>query len=48
MVNKAMTKRREKLENSQNLIIEMRPEFAQALKKSISFSRKFMTTVTTF
>lgn len=41
MVNKAMAKRKDKLEHSQNMIVEMRPEFAQALKKSISFSCKY-------
>ena len=40
MINKAMVDRKKKLEESQNLIVEMRPEFANALKKSISFSCK--------
>jgi hypothetical protein len=38
MINKAMQQRKEKLEQNQNMIVEMRPEFAAALKKSISFS----------
>lgn len=45
MVNKAMTDRKQKLEQSQNLIVEMRPEFANALKKSISFSCKLIETI---
>jgi hypothetical protein len=31
MINEAMKKRKQKLEASQNLIVDMRPEFAQAL-----------------
>lgn len=40
MINKALVDRKKKLEESQNLIVEMRPEFANALKKSINFSCK--------
>ena len=40
MINKAMTARRKKLEQNQNLMVEMRPEFAQALKRCESFSSK--------
>ena len=40
MINKAIKKRREKLENSQNMMVEMKPEFEAALKKCISFSCK--------
>jgi hypothetical protein len=35
-----MNMRNEKLEKSQDLLIEMRPEFAAALKKCSTFSSK--------
>jgi hypothetical protein len=38
MVDKAMMDRRKKLEQSQNQMVDMRPEFVQALKKCVSFS----------
>jgi hypothetical protein len=38
-----LARRKAKLENTQNMIVEMRPEFAQALRRSISFSCKFLT-----
>ena len=41
MINRAMKARKSKLERSQNLLIEMRPEFAEALKKCQSFSSRF-------
>jgi hypothetical protein len=40
MINRSLQQRKDKLEKSQNLLVEMRPEFANALKKSISFSCK--------
>ena len=40
MINSAMTARRKKLEKNQNLLVEMRPEFAAALKRCDSFSSK--------
>lgn len=42
MINEAMLRRRSKLEQSQNQIVEMRPEFAEALQRSINFSSKFI------
>jgi hypothetical protein len=36
----AMAKRKDKLEKNQNMIVELRPEFAAALKKCTSFSSK--------
>jgi hypothetical protein len=41
MVDKALKERKEKLEKNQDLIVEMKPEFANALKKCIGFSSKF-------
>lgn len=38
MINVAMAKRKAKLEKSQNLMVEMKPEFSEALKKSTSFT----------
>ena len=38
MIDAALTTRRKKLEENQNLIVEMRPEFAEALKKTLQFS----------
>ena len=38
LITKAMEVRKDKLEHNQNLVVEMRPEFAKALKKSINFS----------
>jgi hypothetical protein len=43
MVSKAVKDRVQKLEKSQDLIVEMKPEFEAALKKCISFSSKLMT-----
>ena len=40
MINKAMTKRKTKLEQSQALLIEKKPEFAEALKNCNNFSSK--------
>jgi hypothetical protein len=40
MINHSLQQRKEKLEKSQNLLVEMRPEFANALRNSISFSCK--------
>ena len=40
MVNNAFKGRKERLEKSQNLMVEMKPEFEAALKKCISFSSK--------
>jgi hypothetical protein len=40
LVANAMQARKDKLEHSQDLMVEMRPEFAEALKKSINFSSK--------
>ena len=41
MITKAMQDRRKKLEVSQNQLVDMRPEFASALKRCQSFSCKF-------
>ena len=40
MINNAMSTRKKKLEKNQNLLVEMRPEFAEALKRCDSFSSK--------
>jgi hypothetical protein len=40
MIDRARQHRLEHLEQSKKLVIEMKPEFAEALKKTISFSRK--------
>ncbi len=40
MIDKARQNRLEHLEKSQNLIVEMRPEFAEALKNTVAFSCK--------
>ena len=40
MIKKAMSDRKKKLEESQNLLVGMRPEFAAALQKCESFSCK--------
>lgn len=40
MVKEAIANRRTKLEQSRNELIEMRPEFAQALKRCVSFGSK--------
>ena len=37
-INKARQKRKEKFEKSHNELIDMKPEFAAALEKCISFS----------
>ena len=38
MIHKAMELRKAKMEEKQNLIIEMRPEFKAALDQCINFS----------
>ena len=40
LITAAMKRRRDKLEQSQNLLVEMRPEFAQALHSCLNFSSK--------
>ncbi|KEJ82421.1 hypothetical protein OXYTRIMIC_091 [Oxytricha trifallax] len=40
MVLEAKQKRRERLDQSQNLIVHMKPEFVQALNNSLSYSGK--------
>jgi hypothetical protein len=40
MIEKDMVDRRKKLEQNQNQMVDMRPEFVQALKKCVSFSSK--------
>jgi len=39
-IAKAMQDRKKKIEQSQDLIVDMRPEFAEALKRCQSFSCK--------
>ena len=46
MINKAMVARREKLEHNQDLLVDMRPEFAQALKRCVNFSSKHTSLLT--
>jgi hypothetical protein len=38
MLDRAFKERRAKLDTSQGQMIEMRPEFVDALKKSVNFS----------
>ena len=40
LVEKAIKARKARLEQSQNLLVEMKPEFEQALKRCVSFSSK--------
>jgi hypothetical protein len=40
VINTAIKSRKERLENSRNLMVEMRPEFAQALNSCMNFSSK--------
>jgi hypothetical protein len=40
MVTKAMQDRRRKLEQQQDLLVDMRPEFAAAFKRCQAFSSK--------
>jgi len=40
MIDTAMTKRKNKLEQSQDLLVEMKPEFAEAIKNCNNFSSK--------
>jgi hypothetical protein len=37
-INKAQYARKEKIEKNQNLLVEMRPEFIEALDNCMSFS----------
>ncbi len=46
MINKALVSRKKKLEQSQNQLVDMRPEFAEALKRCNSFSSKSLTSIT--
>ena len=40
MVDKALKTRKERLEEGYNMAVEMRPEFADALRSAVSFSCK--------
>ena len=40
MISTAIRERKKKMEQSQNVLVEMKPEFEAALKKCISFSSK--------
>jgi len=40
MITKAMQERKKRLEQAQDLLVEMRPEFAAALKRCQTFSCK--------
>ena len=42
VINSAMVVRKQKLEHNQNLLVEIRPEFAQALQNTLNFSSKIM------
>ena len=42
MIDAAMKKRKEKVEHSRSLCIEMRPEFVEALDNCLSFSCKHL------
>ena len=43
-IDKSMTARKHKIEESRHELVEMQPEFAQALEKSIQFSSKYIST----
>lgn len=43
MIQNALAARRRKLEQNQNLLVEMRPEFAAALRRCSSFSSRYST-----
>jgi len=40
MINTSLAIRKDKLEKSRDLVVEMRPEFADALNKCLNFSSK--------
>ena len=40
MIHDAMEKRKEALEKNRNLLVDMKPEFADALSKCLNFSCK--------
>ena len=40
VINAAIKSRKERLESTRNLVVEMRPEFAQALNSCMNFSSK--------
>lgn len=40
MIDSALKVRKAKLEKNQNMLVEMKPEFADALRTSLSFSSK--------
>jgi hypothetical protein len=40
MISKAMLNRKQRIEQNQNQLVGMRPEFAQTLKNCVSFSSK--------
>ena len=42
MINNALMSRKDKLEKSRDLVVEMRPEFADALNKCLNFSSKLL------
>jgi hypothetical protein len=46
MIDRAIKARKEKLEKSQDLLVDMRPEFVDALKSAVAFSRKHFTRFT--
>lgn len=41
MITGAVQNRKRKLEENQNQMVEMRPEFVEALRRCETFSRKF-------
>jgi hypothetical protein len=41
MIDRAIKARKEKLEKSQDLLVDMRPEFVDALKSAVAFSRMY-------
>ena len=46
MIDCAIKARKEKLEKSQDLLVDMRPEFVDALKSAVAFSRKYSAILT--
>lgn len=42
MIDQAIKARKEKLEKNQDLLVDLRPEFADALKTAVAFSCKFL------
>jgi hypothetical protein len=44
MINRVLVQRKQKIEQSQNIIVEIKPEFAQALQNTLNFSSNILIT----